>query len=156
MSTKAEVATASIGREIVVTRLIAAPPERIFEAFKDPDHISQWWGPNGFSTTTHEMDVRPGGQWLFTMHGPDGTDYKNRVRYTEVKAPERLAYDHDGGDGEHHFKAIITFVHEASKTRVTLRLMCATNEQREFMVKFGTIEGGVQTLSRLDGYLCGG
>lgn len=158
MSIKAEAATASIGREIVVTRLIAAPPERVFEAFKDPVHISQWWGPNGFSTTTYEMDVRPGGQWLFTMHGPNGTDYKNRVRYTEVKAPERLAYDHDGGeggDGEHHFKAVITFVPEASNTRVTLRLICATIEQREFMVKFGAIEGGEQTLSRLDAYLCG-
>jgi uncharacterized protein YndB with AHSA1/START domain len=147
---------ASAGREIVVTRLIAAPRELVFEAFKNPDHISNWWGPDGFTTTTYEMDVRPGGQWLFTMHGPDGTDYENRVRYTEVKAPDRLAYDHDGGDGgnsKYVFKAVITFVPEAGKTRVTLRLICPTKEQRDEMAKFGAIEGGEQTLGRLEAHL---
>lgn len=149
-------ATASADREFVFTRLISAPRELVFEAFKDRHHISNWWGPNGFTTTTYEMDVRPGGRWLFTMHGPDGTDYENRVRYTEVKAPERLAYDHDGGDGgdtKHSFKAVITFVPEAGKTRVTLRLICATKEQRAYMAKFGAIEGGEQTLSRLESHL---
>jgi uncharacterized protein YndB with AHSA1/START domain len=156
MSSAGQGASASADREIVVTRLIGAPPELVFEAFKDAHHISNWWGPNGFTTTTYEMDVRPGGQWLFTMHGPDGTDYENRVRYTEVKAAERLAYDHDGGDGgdkKLSFKAVITFVPEAGKTRVTLRLMCASKEQHEYMAKFGAIEGGEQTLSRLESYL---
>jgi uncharacterized protein YndB with AHSA1/START domain len=151
-----ENATASADREIVMTRLIDAPQDLVFSAFKDPRHISNWWGPNGFTTTTYEMDVRPGGQWLFTMHGPDGTDYENRVRYTEVKEPERLAYDHDGGDGGDatlRFKAVITFVPEAGKTRVTLRLICATTEQRAYMAKFGAIEGGEQTLSRLASHL---
>ncbi|HEY8127204.1 MAG TPA: SRPBCC family protein, partial [Hyphomicrobium sp.] len=68
------------GREIIITRLLNAPRALVFAAFKDPDHITNWWGPNGFSTTTYEMDFRPGGLWLFTMHGPDGTDYPNRVR----------------------------------------------------------------------------
>jgi uncharacterized protein YndB with AHSA1/START domain len=156
MSTANEKATATADHEIVITRLISAPRELVFEAFKDRHHISQWWGPNGFTTTTYEMDVRPGGQWLFTMHGPDGTDYENRVRYTEVKPPERLAYDHDGGDGGdtmHSFKAVVTFVPEAGKTRVTLRLVCASKEQHEFMTKFGAIEGGEQTLSRLESYV---
>jgi uncharacterized protein YndB with AHSA1/START domain len=102
------------------------------------------------------MDVRAGGQWLFTMHGPDGTDYQNRVRYTEVKEPELLAYDHDGGDGADGtlaFKAVITFAAEGRKTRVTLRLLCASTEQREMMAKFGAVEGAHQTLSRLDSYL---
>jgi uncharacterized protein YndB with AHSA1/START domain len=143
-------------REIVMTRLIAAPRELVFDAFKDRNHISRWWGPDGFTTTTIEMDVRPGGRWLFVMHGPDGKNYPNRVRYTEVRVPELLAYDHDGGDaddGSHAFKAVITFEPDDGKTRVTLRLICASKEQREMMAKFGAIEGGNQTLSRLEAHL---
>ncbi|CAA2142389.1 SRPBCC family protein [Hyphomicrobium sp. ghe19] len=143
-------------REIVTTRVFDAPRELVFEAFKDPHHISNWWGPNGFTTTTYEMDVRPGGQWLFTMHGPDGTDYPNRVRYTEVKSPELLAYDHDAGEDRpdfEMFKVWVTFETENRKTRVTLRLLAATRERRDWMAKFGAVEGGHQTLSRLDAYL---
>ncbi|WP_045835238.1 SRPBCC family protein [Hyphomicrobium sp. 99] len=143
-------------REIITTRVFDAPRELVFEAFRDPHHISNWWGPNGFTTTTYEMDVRPGGQWLYTMHGPDGTDYPNRVRYTEVKDPELLAYDHDAGaerpDFE-PFKVWITFETENRKTRVTLRHLFATRERRDEMVKFGAVEGGQQTLARLDLYL---
>src|SRR5689334_18469516 len=65
----------SSDREIVITRVIDAPRELVFAAFTDAEHISNWWGPNGFRTTTYEKDVRPGGVWRFTMHGPDGTDY---------------------------------------------------------------------------------
>jgi uncharacterized protein YndB with AHSA1/START domain len=147
---------ASADQDIVITRLIDAQRELVFEAFKDPLHISQWWGPNGFTTTTYEMDVRPGGQWLFTMHGSDGTDYPNRIRYTEVRVPEFIAYDHDGGDdddGTHAFKATVQIATEGRKTRVTLRLVFATKEQREAMAKFGAIEGGNQTLGRLESYL---
>jgi uncharacterized protein YndB with AHSA1/START domain len=145
-----------INREIVMSRVIAAPPDLVFKAFTDRHHISNWWGPNGFTTTTYEMDVRVGGQWLFTMHGPDGTDYENRVRYTEVRPPEYLAYDHDGGDGgdlKHSFKAVVTFEPDAGKTRVTFRLVCADVAQHTYMAKFGAIEGGYQTLARLDTFL---
>jgi uncharacterized protein YndB with AHSA1/START domain len=146
------------GRDIIISRLINAPRELVFSAFKDPEHITHWWGPNGFTTTTYEMDFRPGGQWLFTMHGPDGTDYPNRVRYTEVKEPEYVGYDHDageGGDQAFAFKASWTFDAEGRKTRVTMRLIAATLELREFMAKFGAVEGGDQTLSRLDAFLAG-
>lgn len=68
-------------REIVITRVFDAPREQVFDAWTDSEHVSQWWGPNGFTTTTHEMDVRPGGVWRFIMHGPDGVDYKNRIVY---------------------------------------------------------------------------
>jgi len=143
-------------REIVTTRVFDAPRELVFAAFKDPQHISNWWGPNGFTTTTYEMDVRPGGQWLFTMHGPDGTDHPNRVRYTEVRAPELLAYDHDAGADRpdfEPFKVWVTFETEDGKTRVTLRLLAATRERRDWMAKFGAIEGAHQTLARLAAHL---
>ncbi|MGQ0484766.1 MAG: SRPBCC family protein [Hyphomicrobiales bacterium] len=141
-------------REIIMTRLLDAPRELVFRAFTDPDNIGKWWGPNGFSTTTHAMDVRVGGVWRFTMHGPDGTDYPNRVVYTEIRKPERIAYDHYAGDeGLPHFKAVVTLDAEGAKTKVTLRLIAATAERRDGFVAFGAVEGGLQTLSRLAAYL---
>ena len=73
--------------EIVTTRLLNAPRALVFEAWTDPHHVAQWWGPNGFTNTIHEMDVTPGGVWRFVMHGPDGVDYPNRIVYIEVVNP---------------------------------------------------------------------
>src|SRR5262245_36352617 len=66
-------------REIVITRLINAHRALVFEAWITPEYVAKWWGPNGFTNTIHEMDVRPGGVWRFTMHGPAGVDYPNRI-----------------------------------------------------------------------------
>jgi uncharacterized protein YndB with AHSA1/START domain len=65
---------------------------RVFDAWTDPKQITQWWGPAGFTTTTDEMGVKPGGVWRFVMHGPDGTDYKNKIVFIEVVRLERLVY----------------------------------------------------------------
>src|SRR5512146_2810578 len=88
-------------REITATRLVEAPRELVFRVWTEPDHIAHWWGPNGFTTTIHEMDVRPGGVWRFVMHGPDGRDYQNKIVYVEVTPPERLVYDHVAGPKFH-------------------------------------------------------
>src|SRR5271156_6753607 len=84
-------------REIVITRIVDAPRELVWEAWTDPKHVAQWWGPRGFSTTIEEMDVRPGGVWRHTMHGPDGTNYPNKSVFTEVVKHERIAFSHGGG-----------------------------------------------------------
>ena len=68
-------------RELVITRVIDAPRELVYEAWTDPKHLAQWWGPTGFSTTTRNFDFRPGGVWRFVMHGPDGRDYQNRITW---------------------------------------------------------------------------
>jgi uncharacterized protein YndB with AHSA1/START domain len=65
----------------------------VFRAWTDPAQVSVWWGPRGFTTTSHEIDIRPGGRWRFVMHGPDGTDYDNLITFVEIVAPERLVYD---------------------------------------------------------------
>lgn len=142
-------------RELVISRVIKAPRERVFEAFTDPHHISMWWGPRGFTTTTHAMEVKPGGAWRFIMHGPDGTDYPNRIVYTEVVRPERLCYDQGDDDTSSapDFKVVVTFEEQGGQTALTLRMICATVEQLEGMKKFGAIEGGRQTLERLEEYL---
>src|SRR5690349_21180875 len=84
-------------RELVVTRDFDAPRELVWEAWTNPQHIAQWWGPRGFTNSVLRMDVRPGGVFELIMHGPDGTDYPNFIEFIEVVRPERLTYAH--GDG---------------------------------------------------------
>jgi uncharacterized protein YndB with AHSA1/START domain len=149
--------TASIaGREIVISRVFDAPRELVFDAFTDARHISEWWGPRGFTTTTSIKDVRPGGIWRFIMHGPDGTDYTNTIRYTEVVRPERLAYDHgaDDIDGDPaSFQVTVTFVDQGGRTALTMRSRFTSEAEVERNRKFGAVDGGKQTLERLAEYL---
>jgi len=97
--TAANSATPTADREIVITRELDAPRELVFEAFTDPKHIAQWWGPTGFTNTIRSMDVRPGGVLRFVMHGPDGVDYVNEIRYIEITTPPRLVHRHGPGAG---------------------------------------------------------
>ena len=78
---------ATADREIVIARVIDAPREVVFEAFTEARHLSQWWGPDGFTTTTRSFEFREGGVWDFVMHGPDGNrlpgvDHLDRDRPT--------------------------------------------------------------------------
>ena len=140
------------GHVMTGTRHYDAPRERVWQAWTDPDHITNWWGPHGFSTTTHAMDMRPGGDWRFTMHGPDGTDYPNLVTYEEVQPPERLAYAHRGTDGESPvaFRVVVTFDEENGGTRLTMRMELASPEECERLCRErGALEGLENTLDRL-------
>lgn len=148
-------AAISTERELGFKRVFLAPRELVFDAFTDKEHVSNWWGPNGFTTTTYQMDVQPGGIWRFTMHGPDGRDYENRVVYTEVVRPERLVYDHfDEQDlSQPHFVAIVNFESVEGGTEVTLRLLFPTAEAKQAAANYGAIEGGNQTLARFAEHL---
>lgn len=138
-------------REIVITRIIEAPRDLVYAAFTDGEHIAQWWGPRGFRNTIHEMDVRVGGVWRYMMHGPDGTDYPNRISYLDVVEPERLVYLHDGDveNDPKQFHVTVTFEESGGKTQLTLRLLFASAEACEAVKKFGAVEGGNQTIDRL-------
>lgn len=141
-------------RTIHITREFNFPRKLVFEAFSQADHIGKWWGPNGFSTTTKSMEFKVGGEWIFTMHGPDGTDYPNRVVYTEIKKPELLKYDHFAGyEEEPHFKQTITFKEVKGKTKVDMKMLFPTAQKRNEASKFGAVEGGHQTLERLAEFL---
>jgi uncharacterized protein YndB with AHSA1/START domain len=146
--------TATTDREIVTTRLFDAPRELVFRAWTDAEHIGEWWGPKGFTTTTHEIDVRPGGAWRFVMHGPDGVDYDNKIVYLEIVEPERMVYVHgDEGDPD-QFQTTVTFEEQGAKTKLTLRALFRSAAERDHVVKeFGAIEGAKQTLDRLGAYL---
>lgn len=154
-ASKATASFSAADREIVVTRTFEAPRDLVFRAWTDPRHVAHWFGPNGFTLTTHEMDVRLGGRWRYIMHGPDGKNYDNRIVYAEVVQHERLVYEHgeDKDNDPGRFDVTATFDDVGGKTKVTLRMVCRSAEQRAEVVKFGAIEGGNQTMARLAEYL---
>jgi uncharacterized protein YndB with AHSA1/START domain len=139
--------------EVIITRLLDAPRELVWEAWTNPEHAAKWWGPNGFTTTTEVMDVRPGGTWKYVMHGPDGTDYPNECKYLEVVKPERIIHSH--GDGQRvWFQSSCFFQIEGDQTRVTIKQVFPSAEARnEVVEKYGAIKGGQQHLARLAEYL---
>jgi uncharacterized protein YndB with AHSA1/START domain len=144
-------------REFQLTRLLDAPRELVWEVWTDPQHIVQWFGPEGFDTTTHAFDFRVGGSWRFTMHGPDGVDYRNKQLFQEIVPRERFVYLHTGGlesEDEGGFIATVTFAAEGRKTRVTLNSRFPTVEaMRHTIETYGAVEGGEQHLGRLARYL---
>jgi uncharacterized protein YndB with AHSA1/START domain len=142
-------------REIVVSRIIEGPRRLVFEAYTDARQLAQWWGPNGFTTTTHSFEFRPGGVWDFVMHGPDGTDYPNRIEWREIVPPERIVYLHgESHDDPEAFVSTVTLVERGGTTEVTMRAVFRTKEQRDKVVaRYGAIEGGRQTLGRLAAYI---
>lgn len=139
-------------RTIAAVRVFDAPRRLVFAAWKDPVNISRWWGPRGFTTTTSLMEFKPGGTWRFVMHGPDGTDYQNRVVYQEIKEPERLTYAHMG-EGEHdeiQFHVTLDFVDKGGKTELSMRMVFPTADLRNYVVeKHGALEGLHDTMARL-------
>lgn len=146
---------AASDREIILTRTYDAPRSLVFKACTEAEHVARWWGPNGFTITNHEMDVRPGGIWRFIMHGPDGTDYPNKIVYLEVVKPERLYFAH-GEDGEcppPPFHVTVTFTEEGGKTTLTQRTLFSSAGDCEAVKAFGAVELGQQTYARLADYL---
>ena len=148
--------TDTADREIRLTRFFAAPPEAVFTAWTTAEAVAQWWGPDGFTITTESMLVVPGGMWIYTMHGPDGTDYPNWIRYRTIERPRRLVYEHGGG-GDYaaiHFEVTVDFEPIGHGTRVSMRHLFPTAEARDFVVqRYGAIEGGKQHLACLAEYL---
>lgn len=138
-------------RQLVTTRLVAAPRDLVWEAWTRADHLDKWWGPRGFTTTTESMDFRVGGEWRFEMRHAEYGVYPNRVRYTEILSGERLAYDHDSGveNDPNGFTNLVTFTTEGSGTRVTMTATLPSDEAVRVAKEHGATEGGKQTLERL-------
>ena len=153
-----DVLTGAVDRQIVLMRMLPAPRERVFEAFITRSQVEQWWGPDGFSVTTEQMDVRPGGIWRFTMHGPDGTDYPNEIVYDEIDPPELLSYTHHGTpeSDDPSFVTTVALDDMMGMTVLTMKLVFDSPEARDHVIdKYHAIEGGNQTLGRLEAFLEG-
>ena len=138
-------------RELVITRTLNAPRELVWEVFTQPEHIKNWWGPNGFTNTIFTMDVQPGGVWDFVMHGPDGTDYKNKSIYKEIVKPERIVFEHITGP---KFTTTISFTADGNKTLLTWHMLFESAGEFIRTVKtFKADEGMKQNVERLEVYL---
>src|SRR4051812_32361043 len=149
--------SATADREIVISRVINAPRELVFEAFTEVRHLSRWWGPEGFTTITRAFEFRVGGEWDFVMHGPDGTDYQEWISWTEIAPPERIALLHGESRGDPNaFESVLTFAPDGAATRIEMRTVFPTKELHDEAVqKYHAIEGGQQTLSNLAAYVTG-
>lgn len=145
--------TRTYDREIVISRMLKAPRELVFKAWTDPGHLIRWWGPKGFSNTFQEANITPGGSWRFIMHGPDGTNYPNLIVFDEIIEPEFISFYHASADLNEPgmFRTRVTFEEEGRFTRLTMRSIFPTAEERDKVVReFGAIEGGNQTLDKLE------
>jgi uncharacterized protein YndB with AHSA1/START domain len=146
---------ATADREVVISRVIDAPRELVFEAFTGVRHLSRWWGPEGFTTTTRSFEFRVGGEWDFVMHGPDGTDYHEWITWQEIVPPERIALLHgESREDPNAFESVLTFEAAGEQTRIVMRTVFPTQELRDEAVEtYHAIEGGEQTLRHLAAYV---
>ncbi|MFI8772170.1 SRPBCC family protein [Gordonia sp. NPDC062954] len=152
---EADAAEMTVDREVVVSRMISAPRELVFEAFTQVRHLSRWWGPDGFSTTTRSFEFRSGGIWDFVMHGPDGTDYQEWITWQEIIPSERIELLHGAfRDDPDAFTSVLTFEPIGDQTRIVMRTVFPTRELRDEAVqRYHAIEGGEQTLGNLASYV---
>lgn len=137
---------------ISMEREFDAPSAVLFRAYSDADALKVWYGPSGFTVTVIAMDFRVGGLFRFTMHGPDGTDYPNRMQYREIVPGKRLAYRHgsDIDNDPHAFEVVVTFeALGANRTLLTKHSIFPSVEARNAVMKFGAVELGMQTLEKL-------
>jgi len=144
------------GRQMVITRLLKAPRELVFDAWTDPKHVAKWWGPQGFTNTIHKMEARTGGEWRLTMHGPDGKDYPNYIKFIEVVRPSKLVYKHahEKEDEPGQFVTTVTFESQGKNTLLTMSALFNTPEELAFVIReYGADKGGIETLDRLEAFL---
>jgi uncharacterized protein YndB with AHSA1/START domain len=143
--------------ELTITRTYDAPLPNVWEAWTDPEQVAQWWGPRGFTITTKSKDVRTGGSWMYTMHGPDGVDYPNHTKFLEVEKPVRMVYDHGGSeDRPPMFRVTVRFEQHSGSVIKTTMYMTMTFASAELAIeskKYIKQAGGDATWDRLAEYL---
>jgi uncharacterized protein YndB with AHSA1/START domain len=124
---EAELFNVSPECEIVSTRVFNATPEVLFNAWTDPELLARWWGPAGFTNTFYEFEPKPGGKWLFTMHGPEQGNYQNECVFLKVEKPKLIAWDRIS---KPLFRAVTTFEEtEEGNTKLVFRMQFATKEE---------------------------
>ncbi len=140
--------------ELHLTRVYRAPRNLVWKVWTDPEHVGRWWGPRGFTLTHHSKELRVGGSWVYTMHGPDGKDYPNTTRYLEVIEGEKLVYDH-GSDGTSKplFRVTVTFHDVPQGTRMEMTMAFESAEAARATGEFVRKAGGNATWDRLAEYL---
>lgn len=149
MQSKEKSSTAD--REIRIERMLNAPIELVWEVWTNPDHIKNWWGPNGFTNTISKMDVKQEGEWNLVMHGPDGTDYKNKSVFKEIVKHKKIVYEHVSGP---NYLATIEFEEQGDKTFLRWHMLFPTKEAFIQVVKtFKADQGLKQNIDKLTAYV---
>ena len=113
--------------EIVTTRIVQFPKELVFSAWAEPEHLKNWWGPEGFTNTFHEFDFRPGGRWVFTMHGPEKGNYENECEFVQIEKPAVIGWKRIS---KPLFNVLFTFEEMAEKqTKIVFRMIFDSAEE---------------------------
>jgi uncharacterized protein YndB with AHSA1/START domain len=149
-------AVQSKSNEINIIRIYDATVQAVWDAWTDPAQTAQWWGPRGFTLTTHSKDLRVGGHWTYTMHGPDGTDWPNSTKYHEVEPLRKLVYDHGGNEDRppvFRVTVLFTSLDGGARTKMDMTMTLPTPEAAEQTRKFIKSAGGNGTWDRLAEYL---
>ena len=151
MSQKERNENDTTGRELGITRLLNAPRDLVWEVWTKPEHIKHWWGPAGFTNSISKMEVKPGGEWEFIMHGPDGTDYKNKHIYVEIEKPSKIVMSHVTAP---RFQLTVTFEEQGNKTLMKWHSIFESAEQLEQVIKVFKADVGMkQNVERMENYL---
>lgn len=120
------------------------------QAWTNPEKIIHWWGPAGFTSTIHEMDLKEGGEWKLTLHGPDGTNYPNRSIYKEIIPHKKIVFEHFNP----HFITIVLFESKGEETQVNWTMLFDSAEMYDTLVKAHKAgEGQKQNIEKLEKYL---
>jgi uncharacterized protein YndB with AHSA1/START domain len=153
--------TWSLDREIVLTKVLDHPRDKVFAAWIDPQALAKWYGPSGLDIENHEADIRNGGIWRFDMVGVfEGRErrFPTLVRYLEIVPNERIVMDYGTPDptDPDRFRVTVTFDEQSDgKTVLTLRQLHPSAERRRAVIGFGAVEYGIQTLDGLVFWLNG-
>lgn len=137
-------------RELRITKVLSAPVDLVWEVWTNPEHIAKWWGPNGFTTIIHKMDVAEGGEWRLTMQGTDGKNYPNKSVFIEIVQLKKIVYQHFNPN----YITTIVFEHEEKETLVNWTVLFETTELFETVVKvFKADQGLHENAEKLENYL---
>lgn len=138
-------------RQIVLTRLMAAPLAMVWRCWTDPEILPLWFGPEGYHCITNEIDLREGGQWQFDMIGPEGKVWVNRHRYTLWLPEKRLEFlMDDGDDADEPMRVVVELTAEAGGTRITQTMTFPTVAHCQVARDFGAERLGQTTLAKLE------
>jgi uncharacterized protein YndB with AHSA1/START domain len=138
------------GREQRTSLLLNAPIELVWEVWTKPEHIQHWWGPDGFTNSIKKMHAKPGGEWIFVMHGPDGKGYPNKTIFREVALHKKIVHEHF----DPNFIAIIEFEKQGDKTQLNWYKLYETRALFEMVEQHHkSSEGFKQTVAKLENYL---
>lgn len=141
---------ATANNQLQIIRIFDAPVELVWEAWTNPDYLAQWWGPNGFTTTIHQMNVKAGEEWRLTMHSPDGQNFPNRSIFKEVILHRKIVFEHFNPN----FITTVIFEAQGDKTSMQWTMVFENAEMLETIVKAHKADKGLeQNVEKLEKYL---